>query len=152
MGACGDIPRNVVSCPLAGMHPDELFDVRPSVLAIHNALKGNREFSNLPRKYKMSVVGCPEQCCQPEIHDFSLVAARDPETGDLGYGLRVGGGLSTQPHFAPWIAVFFTPDQAVDAVRAVTGIFRDFGYREKRTHARLKFLVADWGPRSSRRS
>ena len=146
MGACGDIPRNVVACPLAGMHPDELFDVRPAVLGIHNALKGNREFSNLPRKYKMSVSACPEQCIQPEIHDFSLVAARDAASGDLGFGLRVGGGLSTQPHFAPWIDVFFAPEQAVDAVRAVTGIFRDFGYREKRTHARLKFLIADWGP------
>jgi sulfite reductase beta subunit-like hemoprotein len=120
--------------------------VRPAVLAIHKALVGNKEFSNLPRKYKMSVVACPEQCCQPEIHDFSLVAARNEATGEVGYGLRVGGGLSTQPHFAPWIDVFFTPDQAVDAVRAVTGIFRDFGYREKRTHARLKFLVSDWEP------
>ncbi len=146
MGACGDIPRNVVSCPVAGSHPDELLDVRPTVLALHNALVGNKEFSNLPRKYKMSVSACPEQCCQPEIHDFSLVAARDETTGEIGYGLRVGGGLSTQPYFAPWIDVFFTPDQAVDAVRAVTGIFRDFGYREKRTHARLKFLVSDWGP------
>lgn len=144
-GACGDIPRNLVSCPVAGLHPDEVFDVRPAVDAIHHHLAGNREFSNLPRKYKLSVTGCPEQCCQPEIHDFSLIAVRHPETGELGYGLRVGGGLSTQPYFGQWIDAFFTPDQAVDAVRAVTGIFRDFGYREKRTHARLKFLVSDWG-------
>lgn len=145
LGACGDIPRNVVSCPVSGLHPDEVFDVRPAIDAIHNHLVGNKEFSNLPRKYKMSVTACPDQCCQPEIHDFSLVAVTNAQ-GEVGYGLRVGGGLSTQPHFAPWIDVFFTPDQVVDAVRAVTGIFRDFGYREKRTHARLKYLVADWGP------
>jgi sulfite reductase beta subunit-like hemoprotein len=146
MGACGDIPRNVVGCPLAGMHPDEMFDVRPAIQAIHKHMVGNREFSNLPRKYKMAVVGCPEQCIQPEIHDFALIAARDEQTGEAGFGLRVGGGLSTQPHFGPWIDVLFRPDQAVDAVRAVTSVFRDFGYREKRTHARLKFLIADWGP------
>jgi sulfite reductase beta subunit-like hemoprotein len=145
-GACGDIPRNLVSCPVAGLHPDEVFDVRPEIQAIHDYLAGNKEFSNLPRKYKLSVTGCPDQCCQPEIHDFSLVAVVDPTTGEKGYGLRVGGGLSTQPHFAPWIDVFFTPAQAVDAARAVTTIFRDYGYREKRTHARLKYLVSDWGP------
>lgn len=145
-GACGDIPRNLVSCPVAGLHPDEVFDVRPEIQAIHEHLAGNKEFSNLPRKYKLSVTGCPDQCCQPEIHDFSLVAAIDPATGEKGYGLRVGGGLSTQPHFAPWLDVFFTPAQAVEAARAVTAIFRDFGYREKRTHARLKYLMSDWGP------
>jgi sulfite reductase beta subunit-like hemoprotein len=145
-GACGDLPRNVVSCPVAGLHPDELFDVRPTIRAIHEHMAGNKEFSNLPRKYKISVTACPNQCCQPEIHDFSLVADKDPVTGELGYALRVGGGLSTQPHFAPLIDAFFTPEQAIDVTRAVAAIFRDFGYREKRTHARFKFLIADWGP------
>ncbi|HVK03228.1 MAG TPA: hypothetical protein VM490_07115 [Armatimonadaceae bacterium] len=145
-GACGDIPRNVVSCPIAGLHPDELFDCRPTITALHKLFAGNKEFSNLPRKYKMSVSADPEQCVQPEIHDFSLIGARDPKTGQVGYGVRVGGGLSTQPHFGPWIDAFFLPEQAVDVARAVTAIFRDHGYREKRTHARLKFLVADWGP------
>jgi sulfite reductase beta subunit-like hemoprotein len=145
MGACGDIARNVVGCPVAGLHPGELLDVRPATMAIHNHFRGNKEFSNLPRKYKLSVTACPEECCQPEIHDFSLVAVRDPQTGEVGYGLRVGGGLSTQPYFGQWIDAFFTEDQVVDAARAVTAIFRDYGYREKRTHARLKFLMADWG-------
>ena len=144
-GACGDIARNVVSCPAAGIHKDEILDVRPEIAAIHAHMAGNREFSNLPRKFKLTVSADPEQCCQPEIHDFSLVGVRDPQTGQPGYGLRVGGGLSTQPHFGLWLDTFFTPDQAVDACRAVTGIFRDHGYREKRTHARLKYLVADWG-------
>ena len=144
-GACGDIARNVVACPVAGLHPDEILDVRPAIEAIHQHFAGNREFSNLPRKYKLSVTACPDQCCQPEIHDFSLVAVRHPQTGEAGYGLRVGGGLSTQPHFAPWIDVFIKPDQVVEVARAVTAIFRDYGYREKRTHARFKYLIADWG-------
>jgi sulfite reductase beta subunit-like hemoprotein len=150
MGACGDIARNVVSCPVSGLHPDELIDVRPTIHAIHDHFTGNKEFSNLPRKYKISISACPDQCCQPEIHDFSLVAVKDPGTGEVGYGLRVGGGLSTQPYFAQWIDAFFTPEQVVDAARAVTGIFRDFGYRDKRTHARLKFLVSDWGAETFR--
>jgi sulfite reductase beta subunit-like hemoprotein len=145
LGACGDIPRNIVTCPIAGLHPDEILDVRPTVKAIHEFFTGNKEFSNLPRKYKLSVSADPEQCVQPEIHDFSLVGVVHPATGQVGYGLRVGGGLSTQPHFGVWLDAFFLPEQAVDAAAAVTGIFRDSGYREKRTHSRLKFLVADWG-------
>ena len=144
-GACGDIARNVVTCPVAGLHPLELFDARPTVREIHEFFINNKEFSNLPRKYKLSVSTDPEQCVQPEIHDFSLVGARDGQTGEVGFGLRVGGGLSTQAHFGQWLDTFFAPNQAVDAARAVTTIFRDYGYRNKRTHARLKFLVADWG-------
>ncbi len=145
IGACGDITRNVVSCPVSGLNPDEILDTRPAVQAIHDFFLGNRAFSNLPRKYKLSTCGCPEQCVQPEIHCLSMVATTDPRTGEVGYGLRVGGGLSTQPHFGQWLDAFFTPDQVLDAAIAVTTIYRDFGYRAKRTNARLKFLVADWG-------
>ena len=106
MGACGDIPRNIVTCPIAGLHPDEILDVRPAVEAIHRLTAGNKEFSNLPRKYKLSVCADPEQCVMPEIHDFSLVGAINPKTGEAGYSLRAGGGLSTQPHI--W-AVDLTP-------------------------------------------
>ncbi|MFM7321988.1 MAG: nitrite/sulfite reductase [Armatimonadota bacterium] len=145
IGACGDIARNVVACPVAGLNPDEYLDSRPAVQAIHEHFLGNPEYSNLPRKYKLAVSGCPEQCVQPEIHCFSLVGTRDPRTGETGYGLRIGGGLSTQPHFGQWLDMFFSADQALDAAIAVTKLFRDHGFRDRRTHARLKFLVADWG-------
>ena len=145
VGACGDIARNVVACPVAGLNPEEYLDSRPAVQAIHEHFLGNPDYSNLPRKYKLAVSGCPEQCVQPEIHCFALVGTRDPKTGEAGYGLRVGGGLSTQPHFGQWLDMFFSPDQALDAAIAVTTLFRDHGFRERRTHSRLKFLVADWG-------
>ncbi len=145
IGACGDIARNIVSCPVAGINPDEILDTRPATQAIHEYFLGNPEFSNLPRKYKLAISACKEQCVQPEIHCFALVGVVDPETGEAGYGLRVGGGLSTQPHFGQWLDMFFTPDQALAAAIAVTKLYRDHGFRERRTHARLKFLVADWG-------
>ena len=150
IGACGDITRNVVSCPVAGLNPDEIIDTRPATAAIHEYFLGNKEFSNLPRKYKIAVSGCREQCVQPEIHCFALVGTIDPETGEAGYGLRVGGGLSTQPHFGQWLDMFFTPDQALEAAIAVTTLYRDHGFRAKRTNARLKFLIADWGAEKTR--
>lgn len=145
VGACGDIARNVVACPVAGLNPEEILDTRPATQAIHDHFLGNPDYSNLPRKYKLAVSACPEQCVQPEIHCFALVATRDPKTGAPGYGLRVGGGLSTQPHFGQWCDTFFAPEQALDAAIAVTKLYRDHGFRERRTHARLKFLVAEWG-------
>ena len=144
-GACGDITRNVVACPVAGVHPGELADTGAHVHEITRYFLGNREFSNLPRKWKIAVSACPEQCVQPEIHDVALTALRHPGSGEVGYALRVGGGLSAQPYLAQRVNAFVRPEQVLDVVRACTVLFRDHGYRKTRTHARLKFLVADWG-------
>ena len=80
-----------------------------------------------------------------EINDISLVGVVHPELG-VGYDLWVGGGLSTAPRLAERIGVFVAPDQAADVWLGVISIFRDYGYRRLRTKARLKFLMAEWGP------
>ncbi|MCS6777364.1 MAG: nitrite/sulfite reductase [Chloroherpetonaceae bacterium] len=146
-GACGDIMRNICSCPVAGLDPDELYDTRPIVQEVTRYFLGNKEFSDLPRKYKVSISGCPIHCNQPEINDLGIQAVRRRRgsTWEVGFQVRVGGGLSTQPRFAQKLDVFIRPEQVLDVVRAVTEIFRDYGYRQRRNHARLKFLVADWG-------
>jgi sulfite reductase (ferredoxin) len=91
-GACGDVVRNVTGCPLAGVAADELIDASPLAEEIANLLKGNPEFYNLPRKFKISVTGCPSWCSYPEINDIGLTAVK--HNGEVGYSLRVGGGLS----------------------------------------------------------
>ena len=146
-GACGDITRNVVGCPVAGLDPDELYDTRPLVSEVTHYFLGNKEFSDLPRKYKVSISGCPIHCNQPEINDLGITAVRRKRNGawETGFHVRVGGGLSTQPHFAQKLDMIVAPEQVLDVCRAVTEIFRDDGYRSRRNHARLKFLVADWG-------
>ncbi len=142
-GACGDIMRNVCGCPVAGIDPDEVLDARPVIEKITSYFLGNKEYSDLPRKYKLSISGCTIHCNQPEINDLSLQAVRRGE--ETGFHVRVGGGLSTQPHLAQKLDMFIRPEQALDVCRAVTEIFRDEGYRKRRNHSRLKFLVADWG-------
>jgi len=142
-GACGDIPRNVTGCPVSGLDLDEVFDARPYVQRIHEFFLNNRDFSDLPRKYKLAIGGCPQHCFQPEINDISATAAlRD---GEEGFHLRVGGGLSARPHLAQKLDMYVPGEKLVDVFRAVTEIFRDHGYRENRKRARLKFLVEDWG-------
>jgi sulfite reductase beta subunit-like hemoprotein len=146
-GACGDITRNVVGCPAAGLDRDELIDAAPLADEITAYFAGNRAFSNLPRKYKISIAGCAHYCAQHEINDVGLVAVRRGVNGtaEVGFDLWVGGGLSAIPYFAQRLGVFVPPDEVLEVVRGVTEIFRDEGYRKSRQRARLKFLVADWG-------
>ena len=146
-GACGDITRNVCGCPVAGVDPNELYDTRQIVQDVTNYFLNNKDFSDLPRKYKISISGCPIHCNQPEINDVGIQAVKRVRDGkeEIGFHVRVGGGLSTQPYFAQQLDIYVKPEQVLDVCRGVTEIFRDDGYRKRRNHTRLKFLVADWG-------
>ena len=143
-GACGDVVRNVTGCPLAGVAADELIDAAPLAHEIANQLRSNPDFYNLPRKFKISVTGCPSWCSLPEINDIGLTAAvRD---GVVGYSVRVGGGLSREPFIAVRLDAFILPEQAVPVVRVIAEIFRDQqGLRESRERARLKYLFLKEG-------
>ena len=143
--ACGDTPRNMIGCPLAGVDADEIIDGTPYILETHKRFVGDPAFSNLPRKFKTSIAGCAQQCAQHEINDISFVGVRR-EDGKVGFDLWVGGGLGPNPHFAKRLGVFVEPDLVPDVWAGVTGAFRDYGYRRVRNRARLKFLMADWGP------
>ncbi len=147
--ACGDTPRNILGCPLAGVDADEILDATPIVELTHKRFVGDPAFSNLPRKYKTSISGCVQQCAQHEINDIGFVGVRRDD-GQAGFDLWVGGGLGPTPHFAKRLGAFVTPEQVPDVWAAVTGTFRDYGYRRSRNHARLKFLMADWGPEKFR--
>ncbi|WP_409299930.1 nitrite/sulfite reductase [Peribacillus sp. SCS-155] len=147
-GACGDITRNIVGNPLAGIDPNELFDTRDVVKEVYEYFQFNEDFSNLPRKYKISISSNIYNASNSEINDLSFVPAYKDINGErvAGFHVKVGGGLSSVPKLAEALDVFITPDQTLQVAIAVTTIFRDHGYREKRHRSRLKFLVADWGP------
>ena len=143
-GACGDVVRNVTGCPLAGVAHDEILDASPVAQEIAQLLTANPEFHNLPRKFKISVTGCPSWCSHPEINDVGLTAVK--HKGQVGFSLRVGGGLSKEPHLAVRLDAFILPEQAVRVVRAVAEIFREQqGLRESRERARLKYLFLKEG-------
>ena len=147
-GACGDVVRNVTGCPLAGLDGHELFDASPLAVEIAEKLTANPEFYNLPRKFKISVTGCPLWCTYPEINDVALTGLKRTVDGreELGYSLRVGGGLSTEPHIAVRMNAFIPQEKAYDAVKAVCEIFREQdALRENRTRARIKYLFMKHG-------
>ena len=143
--ACGDTPRVILGCPLAGLDADELIDATPEIAAIAERYIGDPALSNLPRKFKSSISGCAAQCSHHEINDIAFAAVRHPETGEIGYDLWVGGGLSTNPMLAKRLGAFVAPDQVPEVWAAVAAVFRDYGYRRLRHRARIKFLIADWG-------
>ena len=143
--ACGDTPRVMIGCPLAGVDANEIIDATPFLLETERRYVGDKQFSNLPRKYKTSISGCRQQCAQHEVNDVAFVGVERPDRA-VGFDLWVGGGLSTNPHIARRLGVFVEPELVPDVWAAVTGVFRDYGYRRSRNHARLKFLMADKGP------
>jgi sulfite reductase (ferredoxin) len=143
--ACGDTPRVILGCPLAGLDSDEIIDATPEIAAIGEQYIGDSAFSNLPRKFKSSISGCAAQCAIHEINDVAFVGVIN-ETGEAGYDLWVGGGLSTNPMIGRRLGTFVRPGQVPEVWAGVIGLFRDYGYRRLRHRARIKFLVADWGP------
>ncbi|MGL4522329.1 MAG: nitrite/sulfite reductase [Bacilli bacterium] len=146
-GACGDILRTIVGNPLAGLDKDELMDTTQIVDDVYKYFQHNRDFSNLPRKYKMSISSNIYNASNSQINCVSFVPATKEIDGErvVGFHVQVGGGLSSAPHLARTLDVFVKPEEVLDASIAITTIYRDFGYREKRHRTRLKFLIAEWG-------
>ncbi|WP_030262326.1 nitrite/sulfite reductase [Streptomyces sp. NRRL B-24484] len=142
--ACGDTPRVILGSPVAGIAEDEIIDGSPAIAEIQRRFIGNKEFSNLPRKFKSAISGSPLLDVAHEINDIAFVGVVHPEHGP-GFDLWVGGGLSTNPKLGVRLGAWVPLEQVPDVYGGVIGIFRDYGYRRLRNRARLKFLVADWG-------
>ncbi len=147
-GACGDVVRNVTGCPLAGVAADEIYDASALSVEVAHLLTGNSDYYNLPRKFKVAITGCPVWCSYPEINDIGLTAVERFTHGkkEIGFSLRVGGGLSADPHLAVRLDAFVRPEQVVRTVQAITEIFRDQdSLRQSRERARLKHLFTQHG-------
>ncbi len=143
MGSCGDDTRNITGCPLAGVDPDEIADASPLTHAATQMLNGNPAYYNLPRKYKICITGCRVWCSYPEINDIGMTAITRTQNGEpeVGFSVRVGGGLSTDPHLGVRLNAFVRWNQVLPVVRGITEIFRDSDVlRQNRERARLKFL------------
>ncbi|MFB6150615.1 MAG: rhodanese-like domain-containing protein [Haloarculaceae archaeon] len=139
----GNSVRNVVSCPLAGVAPDEVVDARPVADAVTEAFLADRRYANLPRKLKVSVNGCRGACAQPEINDLGFTPARKGDR--VGFNVHAGGGLSDSPRIASDVDLFVEPDRVVDVVRATADLFIEHGSYLDTAVNRLRFLVEDWG-------
>jgi len=140
--------RGIVGCPAAGLTPRELFDTTPIAAAFERIFLGNKEFTNLPRKFNVTITGCPDHCTGGETQDISMTPALITRDGvDIaGLNVAVGGKQgSGGPRFATHLDAFVLPEEAADVCAAIALVFRDHGPREARGRARLAFLVDEWG-------
>ncbi len=147
-GACGDVTRTVTGCPVAGVDTDEICDASSLAIEADRMLAGNAEFYNLPRKFKICITGCSVWCPYPEINDIGLTAIRRAVGGqaEVGFSLRVGGGLSTEPHLATRLDAFVRWNQVLPVIKGIAELYRDSDVlREHRERARLKFLFLRHG-------
>lgn len=143
-----DTVRNVMTCPVAGLNPNELLDGTDIVRAITEEVVGNPAYTNLPRKCNIAVTGCPDNCLHMETQDIALVPAYHDLGHDkcYGYNVLVGGKLGSGGYrIASSLDMFVNPAEAFEVCRTILHIYRDHGPRENRTQARLAFLVEDWG-------
>ena len=148
LGACGDVVRNVTGCPVAGVDADEVCDASPLVIEASHLLAGNAEFYNLPRKFKISITGCRVWCPYPEINDIGLTATTRVVRGkpEVGFSLRVAGGLSAEPYLGAKLDAFVRWNQVLPVIQGIAELFRDSDVlREHRERARLKFLFLKHG-------
>jgi NAD(P)H-nitrite reductase large subunit len=143
-----DNVRGIVGCPLAGLTPHELLDASPVIHEFNEMIVGNREFTNLPRKFNVTITGCLENCCHAETQDIALVPAYRELEGQQVNGFHVlVGGKQGSGGYQPAVAldIFVRPEEAARLCAAITLLFRDHGGRESRTRSRLAFLVQDRG-------
>ena len=148
-GGCGDTVRNITGSPVQGIDPLELFDCTDVIQEAADFFYGNPDFSNLPRKHKYSIAATPDRDNAPEINCIALVGAL--HEGQEGFGVLVGGGLSSVPRIARELGVFVPKDEAVEVLAAITGAWAaDLNYRVSRVKARLKFMIDDIGPEGMR--
>ncbi|MDP9255623.1 MAG: nitrite/sulfite reductase [Actinomycetota bacterium] len=148
-GGCGDTVRNITGSPVQGIDPLELFDCTDVIQQAADFFYGNSDFSNLPRKHKYSIAASPDRDNAPEINCIALVGAL--HEGQEGFGVLVGGGLSSVPRIAQELGVFVPKDEAVEVLAAITGAWAaDLNYRVSRVKARLKFMIDDIGPEGMR--
>jgi ferredoxin-nitrite reductase len=151
--ACGDSWRNIVGNPVAGKDAREVVDTWPVIHELNETFKGNDDHSNLPRKWKVSVTGSPDGFGQGDINDLAFEPAYKDVDGEevVGFNVRVGGGLArNEERFARDIDVWVPPESVSEVAGGISALFREYGNRENRYNARVKFLVDDWGPEKVR--
>lgn len=144
LGACGDTVRNITSCPVCGIDKDELFDIEKPLQELssffYSYSEENRDYFDLPRKFKITISACPYHCNYPEMHDLAFIGTY--KNGREGFAVWVGGGLSSTPRLARPLGIFVEPDKVLDIAREIINIWRtDLENRKSFVKARIKYFI-----------
>ncbi len=145
--ACGNTVRNITACPMSGVCPTEPFDVTPYGEALTRFFLRNPICQALPRKFKISLSGCPSDCALGAMHDIGLIArTRDIDGArQIGFKVVIGGGLSVSPQNAWVLHEFLPPERLLPVCEAVVRVFDRTGNRKNRNQARMKYAIRKLG-------
>ena len=146
----GDV-RAIVSCPAAGLDKDELVDPWPIVRTLDRFFNGNKDFLDLPRKFKISISSCMLNCGNHEMQDLSFVAVKQT-SGSIGFAVYAGGTIAAVPQLAKPLDVIVQQEKIRDVAKCAAEVFRDFGSREVKAKARFRWLVEAWGVEKLRKA
>jgi len=136
--------RGIIGCPATGLTPNELFDTAPIAREFQQIFVGNKAFTNLPRKFNVTITGCVENCTHDESQDVALVPAIRRDR--VGFNVLVGGKMGSGGFtIASPLDVFVWIPKAAQLVAALVSIFRDHGPRDARSKCRFAFLIEEWG-------
>ncbi|AHM62511.1 ferredoxin--nitrite reductase [Flammeovirgaceae bacterium 311] len=141
--ACGNTVRNVTASDIAGIDPDELFDVAPYAEATFRYFLRNPICQDMGRKIKIAFSSSDKDSAYTYFHDFGFIPKIKIENGEeiRGFKVVVGGGLGAQPFIAETAFEFLHEDKIIPFMNAALRVFDRLGEREKRMKARLKFLL-----------
>ncbi len=140
--AAGDVPRNVVTCPVNGIDHEQITDVNELVKEVNDYFHANRDLSNLPRKYKVAISGCNKHCISHEINDLSFSATKI--VNKILYDVHIGGGLASNKQIAQHLG-YIEASQILPTVKAVSKMYNKYGFRDNRRKARLGHVLKEWG-------
>ncbi|HEY0054513.1 MAG TPA: HEPN domain-containing protein [Pedobacter sp.] len=145
--ACGNTVRNVTASAVAGVDPEEPFDVTPYAHAFFEFLLRNPICQDMGRKFKIAFSSSEKDTAYAYIHDLGFIPKVKIENGEEVRGFKVmfGGGLGSQPHIAELASEFIHEDYIIPFAESIIRVFDRYGERAKRMKARMKYLIQDIG-------
>ena len=142
-GAGGNTVRNVVTCPLAGVSPGEVFDPTPYAEAVTRGFLRHPLAASLPRKLKIAFEGCAEDHANAAVQDLGFTARL--RGAERGFRVTAAGGTSSWCTSGATLVPFLPAGDVLALVEAVVRVFHARGDRVNKQRNRLKFLVRDLG-------
>ncbi|WP_281915519.1 nitrite/sulfite reductase [Caldimonas thermodepolymerans] len=142
----GNAIRNITCEADAGIADDTIVDVRPFAEIARQWSTLHPEFAFLPRKFKIAFNGAREDRAATGWYDIGVQAVRT-DGGEVGFKVRVGGGMGRTPVIGTVVREFLPWHQLLNYFEAVIRVYNGYGRRDNKWKARIKILVKAEGQR-----
>ena len=145
--ACGNTVRNITASDIAGIDPEEPFDVTPYAHAMFEYFLRKPVNQEMGRKFKIAFSSSERDTALVFMHDLGAIPRIKIIDGKevRGFKVVVGGGLGAQPFLATTTHEFLEEDLLIPYLESVLRVFDRYGERNSRHKARIKFLIAKIG-------